>query len=89
MVKYYTYVLVSQKDGHFYIGYTSDLWSRMNTHAKGLVTSTKYRRPLVLVYYEVCFSKESAIKREKYLKTTYGHRYLKNRIKELDNGIPL
>lgn len=89
MEKYYTYVLVSQKDGYFYIGYTSDLWARMDAHSKGLVTSTKYRRPLKLVYYEVCFNKESALKREKYLKTTYGHRYLKNRITELDKGILL
>ncbi len=77
---YYTYVLRSLKDKKFYIGFTSDLDKRMSAHAKGLVPSTKYRRPFLLIYYEVCFDKDSAIKREKYLKTTYGHRYLKNRI---------
>ena len=51
----------------------------MQAHAKGQVRSTKFRRPLILVYYEVYFDKDSDIKREKYLKTTYGHRYLKNR----------
>ena len=76
---YYTYVLKSLKYKKFYIGFTSNLDERMSAHAKGLVSATKYRRPLILVYYEVCFDKDSAIKREKYLKTTYGHRYLKNR----------
>ena len=76
---YYTYVLKSLKDKKFYIGFTSNLDKWMSAHAKGLVSATKYRRPLILVYYKVCFDKDSAIKREKYLKTTYGHRYLKNR----------
>ena len=82
---YYTYVLKSLKDKKFYIGFTSNLDERMSAHANGLVSSTKYRRPLILVYYEVCFDKDSAIKREKYLKTTYGHRYLKNRFPNDDN----
>ena len=80
MNMYYTYVLKSLKDKRFYIGFTSNLDARMTAHAKGLVSSTKYRRPFILVYYEVCFDEAAAIKREKYLKTTYGHRYLKNRI---------
>ena len=89
MVTYYTYVLRSSADGNFYIGFTNDLWQRMEEHKKGLVKSTKYKRPLCLVYYEACFDQKSALKREKYLKTTYGHRYLKNRIINLYNGIPL
>ncbi len=89
MKKYFIYVLVSKKDNHFYIGYTSNLLQRMNKHSKGLVKSTKYRRPFILVYYEVCYNQSSALKREKYLKTTYGHRYLKNRIPELSFGEPI
>lgn len=86
---FYTYVLKSLKDNHFYIGFTSDIEQRMKEHQMGSVISTKYRRPLMLVYYEVCFDKISAIKREKYLKTTYGHRYLKNRIQENTIGLKL
>ena len=89
METYYNYVLRSVKDKKLYIGYTSNLQNRMLEHQKGSVSSTKYRRPLVLIYYEVSFDLESAIHREKYLKTTYGHRYLKNRIKENGDGIPL
>jgi putative endonuclease len=86
---YYNYVIKSMKDNHLYIGYTSNLEQRMKEHAKGLVLSTKYRRPLILVYYEVSFNLDSALHREKYLKTTYGHRYLKNRIGEDPKGFPL
>ena len=63
-----------------YTGYTFDLELRLEQHNKGKVISTKYRRPLKLVYYEACLNQSSALKREKYLKTTYGKRYLKNRI---------
>ena len=58
----------------------------MDEDKKGFVQSTKHRRPFTLVYYEVCFDQTSALKREKYLKTTYGHRYLRNRINEAIKG---
>ena len=38
---YYTYVLQSQKDGKFYIGFTKELKLRFERHNKGLVDSTK------------------------------------------------
>ena len=73
---YYTYVLLSDKDDHFYTGYTQDLKLRFEQHKKGLVESTRDRRPLKLVYYEVCLDKLDATKREKYLKSSWGKRYL-------------
>ncbi len=80
---YYTYVLISLKDKKFYTGYTSDIEKRLLAHNNGDVTSTKYRRPLKLVYYEACLNQADALHREKYLKTTYGKRYIKNRIKNM------
>ena len=77
---FYTYVLFSLKDKKMYTGYTSDLDLRLVQHNKGNVVSTKDRRPLKLIYYEACLNQSNALKREKYLKTTYGKRYLKNRI---------
>ena len=47
MEKYFNYVLKSKKDGNFYIGFTTDLENRLNEHQKGLVKSTKNRRPFV------------------------------------------
>jgi putative endonuclease len=34
-----------------------------------------------LVYYEACVDRKDALKREKYLKTAWGKRYLKGRMK--------
>jgi len=62
------------------VGYTTDLMKRLDSHNKGTITSTRYRRPFVLVYYEACLSRDDALHREKYLKTTYGKRYIYNRI---------
>ncbi len=61
MEHYYNYVLKSLKDNNFYIGFTTNLEERLSAHAKGLVKSTKYRRPFILVYYEMSFNLESAI----------------------------
>ena len=76
------YVLKSQKDGNFYVGYTFDLKKRLQSHNSGHVPSTKYRMPFDLVYYEACCSQSDALRREKYLKTAYGKRYIKNRLKD-------
>ena len=86
---YYTYVLQSLKDLNFYYGFTNNLKSRIEQHNKGQVESTKYRRPLKLVYFEGCLNKEDALKREKYFKTYYGRMYLKKRLLNsyLSNGI--
>ena len=78
---YYVYVLQSKFDRNFYTGATENLKERIKDHNYGRVKSTKERRPLKLVYFEGCFSKKDATKRERYLKTSWGKRYIKNRIK--------
>lgn len=78
---FYVYVLQSQIDKKFYTGFTSNLERRLEEHENGLTLSTKHRRPLDLIYFEACISEKDALHREKYLKTTYGKRYLKNRLK--------
>jgi len=37
-------------------GYTKNLKLRIEQHNNGEVQSTKYRRPLELIYYEACLS---------------------------------
>jgi putative endonuclease len=83
---YYTYVLLSEKDGGFYIGFTKNLKLRFEHHTKGQVDSTKDRRPLMLIYYEACLTQQDATKREKYLKTYNGKRFLHNRLKSYLTG---
>jgi putative endonuclease len=77
---YYVYVLKSEKDSLFYTGYTNNLRARLGQHNKGNVFSTKNRRPLKLVYFEGCLNQQDATHREKYLKTSWGKRYIKNRM---------
>jgi len=77
---YYTYVLKSELDNFLYIGFCNNLKKRFLQHSGGKVSSTKFRRPLKLIYYEACLSKEKAVRREKYFKTGFGRRFLKMRI---------
>ncbi len=77
---HYTYILLSQADQRLYIGATRNLKARFEQHRKGRVDSTKRRRPLVLLYYEACLSPDDAYRRERYLKSGRGGRYLKQRL---------
>jgi putative endonuclease len=83
---FYTYVLQSKKDMHSYVGFTKNLKLRFEQHKKGLVESTKDRRPLELIYYEACLDEKDAIRREKYLKTYLGKMFLRNRLKSYLTG---
>jgi putative endonuclease len=83
---YYTYVLQSEKDDKFYVGFTKDLKLRFEQHNRGFVDSTKERRPLDLIYYEACVNQNDATKREKYLKTYHGRMFLKRRLKSYLTG---
>jgi len=77
---HYTYVLRSDADERFYIGATNDLRARVEAHERGRVRSTAYRRPLRLVYYEACVNADDAFRRERYLKSGRGGRYLRQRL---------
>ncbi len=79
---YYVYVLESLKDFKRYIGYTSNLTKRLEEHKKGLSFSTKFRLPIKLIYFEGCLDELDAKRREKYLKTTQGRRFLGLRLIE-------
>ena len=77
---HYTYVLRSGQDEGFYTGCTSDLRERYRAHAIGRVRSTSRRRPLELVYYEACLSRDDAFRRERFLKSGKGKPYLRTRL---------
>ena len=76
----YTYVLRSNRDKCFYTGTARDLRARMKLHLDGRVRSTVNRRPLTLVYYEACLDVGEAFRRERFLKTGKGKRFLRNRL---------
>ena len=79
---HYVYVLLSQKDGEMYIGYTIDLKRRFQEHNAKKSFSTKGRTPFMLIYAETSLNEQDAKRREGYLKTTQGRRFLKLRLRE-------
>ena len=84
--RYYVYVLKSLKDKKLYVGFTKNLSARVEAHNNGLVPSTRRRLPLELVYWEGCLNQTDATHREKYLKTAWGKRYVKTRLRNYLTG---
>ncbi|MCX5710090.1 MAG: GIY-YIG nuclease family protein [Candidatus Omnitrophica bacterium] len=79
---YFVYVLQSEIDFKFYIGYTGDdPLSRLDKHNNGEVDSTKLRKPFKLIYYEAYINQKDALGREQFLKSGSGHRYLNKQLK--------
>lgn len=82
MQLYCVYVLESTADGKRYIGSTNNLKRRLAEHEQGLVRSTQYRGKLKLIYVEGGTEERDARRRERYLKTTRGNRFLAKRLIE-------
>lgn len=78
---FYVYVLRSEKDGKLYTGSTNDLKRRFGLHQTGKVISTAARRPFELIYYEASLNETDCRKRERFLKSGPGKKYLRNRLK--------
>ena len=67
---YYIYILASKRNGTLYIGMTNNLLRRVYEHKNALVDGfTKKYSVKSLVYYEQIDDVNSAILREKRLKT--------------------
>ena len=71
----------------WYTGYTDDLKRRFEQHNKGLVYSSRKRRPFELIYYEASLNESDAKMREQYLKSGPGKRYIRNRLKFYFNNL--
>ena len=70
---YYVYILATRKDGPIYVGVTNDLRRRVYEHKVHAVRGFTNRYNVDrLVYSEVFDAPESAIAREKQLKSGVG-----------------
>lgn len=78
---YYVYVLRSEVSGQWYTGSTDDLRKRLSQHNRKESNWTKRGVPWAIIYYEASLTESDARNREKYLKSGFGKRYLKNRLK--------
>jgi putative endonuclease len=70
MKQYYVYILASDRNGTLYIGVTSHLVKRTYDHKSDFIEGfTKKHQVHQLVYYEITNDINSAITREKQLKS--------------------
>ena len=74
---FYVYVLKSLKNRKRYIGYTSkDPEERLKDHNLGSNNWTRVNKPLELIYSEPYDDKTNTIKRERFLKSGQGRKFL-------------
>lgn len=74
---YYVYILLSQKDGKTYTGFSDNVDRRLNQHNSEMVPATKHRRPLEILFTENFKTEHEAKNRELYWKSGAGRRKLK------------
>jgi putative endonuclease len=73
---FYVYVLHSVKDKGLYIGYSGNLRKRLFEHKAGTAFATSYRGPWKLIYYEAYVEAVDATRREVFLKSGSGRKFL-------------
>lgn len=79
---YYFYILRSLKNGKLYLGSTTDIKARFQSHNEGKNKATEPYIPYELIFYSGFINKKNAILCEQYYKSTAGwkrlHRMLEN-----------
>ena len=85
-MKFYSYVLRSQKNGILYKGSTENLENRINYHNKGKVTFTSKYIPWKLVLSEEFDTRSQALNREKWYKTGVGRQWINSKLKNDESG---
>ena len=66
------YVLESERDGIWYVGFTEDIVRRLKEHNTGKSKFTSGHLPWKIIYFESIDNRLEARKREKYLKSAAG-----------------
>lgn len=78
---YYVYLLRSLNNpSQTYIGYTTDIIQRLETHNSGGSPHTSKHRPWKIVMYLAFESDEKALEFEKYIKVGSGYAFAKKRL---------
>ena len=74
----HTVYVLKDKLGNLYKGFTSDTERRIKEHKYGKTKTTRKMENLQIIYTENLNSRLEARKREKYLKSAAGRRFLKS-----------
>ena len=73
---YFVYVLQSISNLTRYVGQTDNVNKRLREHNSGKCRYSSGKRPWKLIYQEEYKSRSEAIKRERFLKSGQGRKYL-------------
>ncbi|MBI5004793.1 MAG: GIY-YIG nuclease family protein [Candidatus Lloydbacteria bacterium] len=76
----YVYILKSEKFPKTYVGSTTDLERRLKEHNSGKHNYTSKFLPWIIIHSEEYSLLAEARKREKYLKSAVGRKYIKKNI---------
>jgi len=76
----FTVYVLKNEAGKVYKGMTSDLPRRLKEHYAGNTRTTRSMKNLEVVSTEMFGTSKQARKREKYLKSAAGRRFLKTRL---------
>ncbi len=74
---FYAYVIKSIDHNFVYKGHCENTGARLIQHNSGMTESLRPYIPFKLIYKEEFTTREEAIAREKYFKTSAGRRFLK------------
>jgi putative endonuclease len=81
-MEFYVYIVKSQADSSYYIGYSANLDDRLRKHNEANTGYTSRKRPWALVYWEQYESKREAMKRERFLKNQKSREFIERLIEE-------
>jgi putative endonuclease len=80
---YFVYIIQSQADSSYYVGYTRNLEKRLIYYNLGKSKYTKRKMPWKLVYKEFIETKKEVLKREKQLKNWKNRKAIERLISKL------
>ena len=86
---FYVYVLRSESDSGFYIGFSTNLRKRLKQHQDGESFAASHRGPWKLIYYEAYTEREDAEGREKFLKSGAWRRFLRTQLRHYIERFPI
>ena len=85
-MSFFVYILRSDLNDRFYVGFSGDPVRRLTEHNAGKVRSTKPYRPWALVYREQYDDALTARRRERQIKSMKSAVYLRRLIDDRSDG---
>jgi len=79
---YFVYIIQSELDSSFYIGYSRDVTRRLEKHNTATKGYTARKKPWIVRYTEELNTKTEALKRERFLKRQKSKSFIQSLISQ-------